>query len=255
MKFPGWIRRVGDDFAVAALSDVGVAREENQDAFGVFEEQTANGAKERLLVVADGMGGHARGGEASTMAVDELKSAFFAERGSPANERLAAAIERANQEVLAHSRRFDDGEMMGTTLTALAVVDGAFWIGHVGDSRAYRIDAANMAQLTRDHTFINEMIREGILTEEEAKRDPRRHSLVQAVGIEENIRPDIFQLEDPESGSRFLLCSDGLAVVAEPEIAAAVRGNDFQQACEVLVEAANRMGGPDNVTVIVAGVR
>ena len=180
--------------------------------------------------------------------------AFFGESSDEPNVRLMRAFELANERIYDQSQRYGEGTAMGTTCTALAVSGGRFWIGHVGDSRAYRIDKQNMTQLTQDHTYVNELLQEGILTESEAMRDPRRHNLVRAMGINPSIDPDILEIPKPDSGERILICSDGLAVVSLEKIATVIRSNDVQTACDELVKLANQQGGPDNITVVVVEV-
>lgn len=254
MKFPRWKNRSGKTFAVGSQTHVGITRTENQDSLGVFTFDASKGSREQLFVVADGMGGHERGSEASTMAVEILRKAFFGDSSAELNVRLTRVFELANERIYDQSQRYGEGTAMGTTCTALAVSCDQFWIGHVGDSRAYRIEKEKMIQLTNDHTFVNELLREGILTEAETLNDPRRHNLVQAMGITPSIDPDIFQVPKPESGERLLICSDGLAVVSAEKIAEVVRTNDVQTACDELIKLANQQGGPDNISVVVIEV-
>ena len=144
---------------------------------------------------------------------------------------------------------------MGTTCTALVLTptpDGAeALLAHVGDSQAYRITEAGAEMLSRDHTVAEEMHASGVLTAEEAARHPRRHALTRSLGISAEVEPDVLRLGPAAAGTRFVLCSDGLAEVAPDEIAEAVRRYDAQEAAQWLVALANSRGGRDNVTVVV----
>lgn len=251
MKFPKWRNKSDSPFSVGSQTDVGVTRSENQDACGVFSDGSDNEKLERLFVVADGMGGHEHGREASSMAVDVLKNSFFDGSSDETDQRLLRAFKLANETIYDHSQRFGEGTAMGTTCTAMAICNDRFWIAHVGDSRTYRIDDDGMVQITEDHTFINELLREGVLSEEAALTDPRRHNLVKAMGIGPYVDPDVFEIPKPDSGTRFLICSDGLAVVPADTIASVVKSGDVQTACDELIRRANEQGGPDNITVVV----
>ncbi|GIV60322.1 Stp1/IreP family PP2C-type Ser/Thr phosphatase [Rhodocaloribacter litoris] len=238
---------------VGACSDVGRVRTENQDAYGCFP--AGEEAGERLFVVADGMGGHAHGREASHLAVEVIREVYFAGRRGPAGERLRRALEQANARVYARAQQGSTGpERMGTTCTAL-VLDGEHaHMAHVGDSRAYRIDARGIRQLTRDHTFVNELVGQGILTPDEAQHHPRRHALTRALGIQPTLQVDVLENLPVQERQTFVLCTDGLAPVSEAEIREVVEALPPQEASEKLVRMANERGGPDNVTVLVVAV-
>jgi len=232
----------------AALTDVGRVRSSNQDAWGEFED--ADGL--RLLVVADGMGGH-RGGEAASRIAVETIGSVFRRTGDGAEQRLRQAFEEANQEV--HRRAQEEPSLagMGTTGVALLLDGGAgAFVAHVGDSRAYRLRAGRLERLTADHSLVAELQRRGLLSEEEAATHPRRNEILRSLGIASDVEVDVAAL-DVEAGDRFLLCSDGLCgVVPEPEIAQVLAGSEPPEAARRLVELANAHGGPDNVTVAIA---
>jgi serine/threonine protein phosphatase PrpC len=253
LKFPKWLNKSGNPFSVGSKSDVGRVRSETQDSFGVFPPEVNGELVDRLFVVADGMGGHQHGSQASAMAVETLGKAFIGHVEGDVSERLLRVFNLANDRIFQHSQQLGPGESMGTTCSVVAMVNGHFWIGHVGDSRIYLVDQKQITQLTEDHTLVNELVREGILTEEEAQVDPRKHSLLQAMGVADAIRPDVFEIPTLQSGERLVICSDGLAVVSDDVIGKIVRENDAQKACDELVNLANRQGGPDNVTVVVLG--
>ncbi len=239
---------------VGAYSDVGQVRTENQDSYGHYPEAPGRETKERLFIVADGMGGHARGEEASSMAVEALNKTFFSGNQWSVGERLRKGFEEANARVYALATAGFAPETMGTTCTAMALVNGHVHMAHVGDSRAYRIDAMGMEQLTRDHTLVEELRRQGVLTEDEARNHPRRHALTRALGIQPTLEVDILEAMPIVTPQRFLLCSDGLAPVSEDEIRDVVLTHPPQEAAERLVQMANQRGGPDNITVVIVAI-
>jgi protein phosphatase len=230
-------------------------RSENQDAFGCFPEQLVNGQGDRLFIVADGMGGHAGGREASRIAVKEVPGAFFDGGGRSPQDRLRSAFNLANERIYDKAHSEEGYERMGTTCTALAVTEGQICIAHVGDTRAYRIANDVIEQLTHDHTLVEEMRREGVITADEARVHPRRNTLTRALGVEPSLEVDVYDVGAMSSNDRFVLCSDGLASVAGDEMKQIVLGSDPQEATEKLVALANERGGHDNVTVVVIHVK
>ncbi len=242
------------DVRFGARSDVGRVRTENQDHYGRFPE-AGDCRDDCLFVVADGMGGHDEGGWASRVTVEVLGEAYFAQPEVAVADRLRAAIVAANHEVFEWAHAGGAARKMGTTCTALALVGGEAWLAHVGDSRAYRIGEARIEQLSQDHTLVDALRREGVLTEAEAERHPQRHALTRAVGVEPDVEVDVQRLDPPRSGDRFLLCSDGLARVTDAEVRDLVRADAPQAAADRLVALANERGGHDNVTVVIVEVR
>ena len=235
-----------------ACSDVGRMRTENQDAYGQFLREDG---EERLFVVADGMGGHRHGREASTEALRVVSETYFRDPASDVKERLERAFQAANTHVNERGNAEQSTEKMGTTCTALVLTDGRQAVlGHVGDSRGYRLREAALEQLTRDHTAVAEMQREGVLTQAEAKDHPRRHVLSRALGVKPALDIDVFDVETPRPGDRFLLCTDGLLSLPEREIEHAMRTQDPQAACEALVQQANQRDGSDNLTVLLVAL-
>jgi serine/threonine protein phosphatase PrpC len=224
----------------AVRSDIGRLRQRNEDAYLV---------KDSLFVVADGMGGHRGGDVASALALETIES------GAPDDVTLQGLVEdikRANQAVLERGEADRNLRGMGTTITALLVEDGRAHVAHVGDSRAYLLREGSLQQLTEDHTLVQRMVREGRLTEDEAAHHPQRSVLTRALGVEEEVPVDELTL-DVHSGDRLLLCTDGLTTMIDrgriQKILA--REVDPQAACDKLIDAANRAGGDDNITVIV----
>jgi len=235
----------------ASLTDVGLRRATNQDSFGEFERAAGT----RLWVVADGMGGHRGGETASRVAVETMGRVFGdAAEGTTPPDLLRAAFERANAEVHGLARRTPELAGMGTTGVALLLHDAAAWVGHVGDSRAYRMRGGRLEALTQDHSLVAELQRRGFVTAEEAAVHPRRNEVLRSIGIEPEVEVDLTALA-VEPGDRFLLCSDGLCgVVPDDEIAPVLSSETPEHAARRLVDLAIARGAPDNVTVQVVAV-
>jgi protein phosphatase len=218
-----------------------LTRERNEDCAAARPERG-------IFAVADGMGGHVGGDVASRVAVEAALEALEA---SPVLDldSLAHAIRRANRAVLEEaSRRRLWG--MGTTLTLACVAPGAVRIAHVGDSRAYLLQARRVTRLTTDQTLVEQLVQQGILPRARAHRHPERHVLAQALGMESEIRPELLQTELP-GGARLLLSTDGLHdQVGEPELAELASAPDLAACADALIRAANRSGGLDNATVL-----
>ncbi len=231
----------------AARSDVGLIRANNQDSAY---------AGPHLLVIADGMGGHAGGDIASSLAVAELAALDGESIGSPeAQSRLAHAISAANARLLDRVAADPVLAGMGTTVTAMLRAGNRLILAHIGDSRAYRLREGEFAQVTNDHTYVQRLVAEGSITAEEAEQHPQRSVLMRVLTGEHGDEPDL-QVSEGRPGDRWLLCSDGLSgVVSSDTIAATLgAGDDPAATAQRLVQLALRAGGPDNVTVIVADV-
>lgn len=217
-------------------------RTSNQDCFG--ERERAHG---HWFVVADGMGGHAGGETASRLAVETIVAG---EGGGPeVQERLHQAFVAANAKI--HQSAQDDARLagMGTTAVALAFEGGRGWIANVGDSRAYRLRAGTLEPVSEDHSVVAEFVRRGYITAEQARTHPRRNELLRSLGTSAEVEVDVDPV-DAAAGDIFLLCSDGLyGVVEDDQIAEILRAENAAEAAEALIEAANRAGGPDNITV------
>jgi protein phosphatase len=227
--------------AYARASDTGKKRRRNEDSYVVAPP---------LFAVADGMGGAQAGEVASKLAAAALKETH--PEGASDAEKVTALIQEANRRVYerAHSDPATSG--MGTTMT-VAIVDGdRVTIGHVGDSRAYVVRGGELEQLTEDHSLVNELLKSGKLSREEAETHPQRSVITRAVGTDPDVDVDAFTVEAGE-GDVFLLCSDGLTdMVADSDILDVVEKHrdDLDRATKALVSAANRGGGEDNITVI-----
>jgi len=225
---------------VGATTDVGQVRDGNEDRFLVEVGL-------RLFAVADGMGGHRAGEVASTTAVEALRTAVA--QGRPLDE----AILEANRSVFEKAAGDDALSGMGTTLTAIAVgSEHAVVVGHVGDSRAYLERDGELSQITDDHSLVEEMVREGRITPDQALVHPQRSIITRALGIDADIAVDLYPVE-LQAGDRLLICSDGLTTMIRPaDIARILRQQpDPQRAADALADAANAAGGEDNVTAVV----
>jgi len=225
-------------FKFGDRTDVGRGRPENEDSLLVDPD-------DGLYAVADGMGGHRAGEVASATAIDALKSAYLG------GQRLDQAVGAANAAVFAKAAEDASLRGMGTTLTAIALHDSTAELGHVGDSRAYLMRDGTVTQVTEDHSLVEQLVREGRLTPEEAQNHPQRAIITRALGIDADVAVDTYRI-DLEPGDRLMICSDGLTnMLSDDTIAQTLRRHaDPQQAADTLVDMANQAGGDDNITVI-----
>jgi PPM family protein phosphatase len=227
--------------AYSVASDTGRRRRRNEDNYVVAPP---------LFAVADGMGGAQAGEVASQLAASAL------EAGDPealeGTKRLDALIQEANRRIFDRASTDPTASGMGTTMTVALVEGMTVAIGHVGDSRAYLVRGEQMEQLTEDHSLVNELLKTGKLSEEEAQVHPQRSVITRAVGTDPDVDVDVFTIE-AEEGDIFLICSDGLSDMVEDEqILELVHANrdDLDKAVKALVSAANRGGGEDNITAV-----
>jgi PPM family protein phosphatase len=242
---------------VVLRTDVGLVRSENQD-FGILNmpDDPVPDDGPRLMMVADGMGGHRGGATASRLAANTVKQEFF--NHSSAGEDLAAtlkaAFEQANATVFSEAQRNPDLRGMGTTGSALVIRDGRAFFAHVGDSRIYLVRDDTIRQLTDDHSLVASMVREGLLTPKEAETHPRRNVLQRSIGVANQVEVDISDSFAVQKGDTFILCSDGLhGLVKEDEIKEIAR-LPIEDAADKYVRLVLDRGAPDNVTVIIARV-
>lgn len=234
-------------FSYAARSDVGMVRKDNQDS---------GYAGPRLLVVTDGMGGHAGGDIASSTVISEIVDLDSdAVSAGEAPKRLADALASANSEIARIIETDPDLEGMGTTVTAIMRSRNKLFLAHIGDSRAYLARDGSLSQITRDHSFVQTLIDEGRITEEEASTHPQRSVVTRVLTGTDGDEPDIGARE-AQAGDRYLLCSDGLSgFVATDTIEEIVTsGRTPAETADELVALALKAGAPDNVTVVVADV-
>ena len=240
---PRSIEVVGD-------THVGQVRSVNQDAIGTFDLHDGAG---RLVMVADGMGGH-RGGEvASRMAVDCVRDVLLPSEPDPDN--LVDALHEANTRINRAGSEDRSLAGMGTTGVALLFADGGrAWVAHVGDSRAYRVSEGRIEALTDDHSVVGELVRLGRITAEEARHHPQRNEILRAIGTQEQVKVEINEV-DVLPGDRFLLCSDGLStLVTDSEIGDILTREPPERAVATLIDLANERGGSDNISVQIAAI-
>jgi PPM family protein phosphatase len=240
----------------ALRSDVGLVRSENQD-FGMCtspEEERESAPGGRLLIVADGMGGHRGGATASRLAAETVKAQYLGSDNADIPTVLRESLSRANARIYSEAQSNPDLRGMGTTTSVLAVKNHHGWLAHVGDSRIYLVRDGEIRQLTDDHSLVATMVREGLLTTAEAETHPRRNVLQRSMGVAEDVEIDVRGPIELREGDIFILCSDGLhGVVKEDEIREVAKLPIEAAADEYLRRALER-GAPDNVTVIVARV-
>lgn len=247
------------DIKASGKTDIGLVRKQNEDDF--FIDPPLG-----LLVVADGMGGHAAGRVASKMATNFMKRYYKRKAGKSSGQRgnqrgeysettdhLDAAIRTANKAVYEAAQKMPGLKGMGTTIAAAHVEGNRLSIAHIGDSRVYLIRAGNIEQLTDDHSVVYEQVKRELITKEEAQKSEIKNILTRALGISAEAETDLAEM-NVSPGDILLLCTDGLSNMVDDETLLTVVNatNDPALACEQLVSMANANGGRDNITVVVA---
>ena len=237
---------------IFAKTDIGKVREQNQDYFYISEETE----EPKIYILADGMGGYKGGEVASKLATESVKKYIqnnFAEIAKEKEEILKLikdAVEYANMVVYEKSKEVTELEGMGTTLEVCIIYNNKAYIGHVGDSRIYRIRKDVIRKLTKDHSYVQKLVEDKKITREEAKTHPKKNMLMKALGCTPYVEPDI-RARNFEKGDIFIMCSDGLTnMVEESRIYSLVR-QDINSAADKLINEANMAGGIDNITVII----
>lgn len=236
---------------IVAKTDIGIVRSSNQDSYAAGELP----GSVAWAVVCDGMGGAAGGNVASSTAVkiisERISSSYRVGMSSNSiRNMLTSAIAAANISVFDISKSNDELSGMGTTVVTAVVIDEMVCIAHAGDSRAYILSNGKLRQLTKDHSFVQEMVDNGRLTPDEAKDDPRKNIITRALGVGEELRIDFIE-ETINPNDVLLLCTDGLTNYIEPEeIYELTNDGKFYEYAERLVGRANKNGGGDNITVV-----
>jgi len=238
-------------FSCAGRTDVGIVRSGNEDNYLMIPDRA-------LFIVADGMGGHAAGEVASEMAVRIIARAVGAVEGEDdraAADRLRHAIREANAAIFERTLTEHDKRGMGTTATALLLHGRRYLIGQVGDSRAYLLRNGTLAQLTKDHSYVQEQVDAGYLSAEEARTHPYSNVITRCVGANDDVAPDTY-VGTVRTGDLFLLASDGLTgMLDDPELHRVLESTDDPQVLvDTLVAEANRLGGLDNITAIIVRI-
>lgn len=243
---------------VSVRSDVGLVRQTNQDSYRheVFGSDEWTGGSVRLFAVADGMGGYRAGEVASRLALETVTEEIgrAVDTGEPLEAALEEAMTAANRRVVKRGLTDPECAGMGTTVTVAVVSAGLLHVGHVGDSRAYIVRGGRLDQITRDHSLVAELVRNGDLTEAEAQMHPQRNILTQAFGSDLRVKADA-SARPLQDGDLIMLCTDGLtAAVPQAEIEQVLaKAGSLDEATARLVALANERGGFDNVTVLLAG--
>jgi protein phosphatase len=229
----------GRRLRVTSRTDVGLVRKNNQDAVILGQG---------LMGVADGMGGHKGGEVASAGARDGLLHAL--EGKEPALETLENAVREVNRSLWEQQKEEESLSGMGTTLSVMWAAEEQMLLAHVGDSRIYLMREGKLRQVTRDHSMVADMVRRGLLTEEQAAVHPMRNYITRAVGTEPTVQADLYALER-QAGDRWLVCSDGLhGLVAKEELERLMAVEDLEEAADEMMRLALDRGGRDNITLV-----
>lgn len=237
----------------ACLSDVGLHRADNEDSYLYWEPDSEDEfrLKGRLAIVADGMGGYEGGQEASRLAVETVRQIYDRDFDGNPKSTLTTCFRSAHEEIQRFAFEHPQFRGMGTTCTAVAIIQRQLFFAHVGDSRLYLVRADSISRLTRDHSYVGRLVETGIVRSEDAESHPQRHILTAALGSGPEIVPDVS--DRPlvlEGGDMLILCTDGLwSLVGDQEIARLARAHSPADACLKLVRMALERGGPDNVTL------
>lgn len=232
----------------SARTDVGRTRDHNEDDFGVGEGAGVDQYGE-LLVVCDGMGGHAAGEIASRLGVETILSTYYSDSSPDRVDVLRRAFERANERIHAEGRG-----AMGTTGVAALFYQGMLHVANVGDSRAYLIRNDDICQISRDHSLVGEQVAAGVITADQAKSSYYRNVITRALGYQSDVQVDLFHIP-LQVGDTIVLCSDGLhGLVSDEEIRIIARSMPLADAVDRLIDLANERGGTDNITTIIAHV-
>lgn len=243
--------------AGAMLTHPGLVRRNNEDVVAcvIPGEGTIAAGRGVLALVADGMGGHAAGEVAAAIAADTVRRLYYEREGSPGGV-LKAAFAAADEAIRRRGRSDPACAGMGTTCTALALREDAAFLAHIGDSRAYLLRAGRLRQISEDHSLVARLVREGVLTREQAARSPQRHVILRALGTMPAAEPAVWSQGLPLcAGDVFVLCSDGLSDLVDDRAIGEIAGRLAPAgACAALIEAALAAGGIDNVAVGVLAI-
>ena len=238
----------------ASLSDIGLQRANNEDSYLYWEPDSDEEfrRKGRLAIVADGMGGYDGGQEASRIAVETVRHIYDRDFRDDPQQALISGFESAHTCIHRYAMEHPEFRGMGTTCTALSIVEDRLYFAHIGDSRLYLFRRENITRLTRDHSYVGRLVESGIVRSEDAESHPQRHILTAALGSGRAVAPhtpgEPVRLED---GDTLVLCTDGLwGVVSDADLARISTSNTPAEACAQLIRTALERGAPDNVTVL-----
>jgi PPM family protein phosphatase len=246
--------RVRSGIELAALSDVGCQRANNEDRYSYWEPADDQQflLKGRLAIVADGMGGYEGGQEASRIAVEVIEELYANAVAGDPRSWLVSSFQMAHNRIQDYAVKYPDLHGMGTTCTAIALLDHQLYFAHVGDSRLYLVRDSSISRLTHDHSYVTRLVDNGIIRPDEAESHPQRHILTAALGAGNSVTPD--SPPEPvslEAADMLVLCTDGMwGLLSDHEILELATGkNNVEDISKALVEAAKKRGGPDNITV------
>jgi protein phosphatase len=238
---------------LAGMSDIGCQRENNEDQYAYWEpaDDEEFARKGRLAIVADGMGGHEGGQEASRIAVEAIREVFAETPGGDPQSLLVTGFQTAHVRILKFADRHPELHGMGTTATAIALVGHQLFYAHVGDSRLYLVRGADISRMTHDHSYVGRLVENGVISSAEAETHPQRHILTAALGAGGEVSPETPQQAiELQKGDVLVLCTDGLwSLISEDEIQNVVAGGKPREACQALIKMVKDRGGPDNITV------
>lgn len=245
-------KRRGEKMKAVFMTDRGKVRLHNEDNGGIF----ANPHGQRLAIVADGMGGHRAGDVASDMTTNHLKGLWEASSrihtAEEAEDWLKVSVLEVNKQLFQHSLNHSECEGMGTTIVAAICTDLFATVVNIGDSRCYLMNESGFKQLTEDHSLVNELVRSGQISREDAEHHPRKNVLLRALGTEENVEMDLKTIIF-EEGDVLLLCSDGLSnKVSQDEMESIITTeSSLEEKAEEFIKRANQNGGEDNITLAI----
>lgn len=237
---------------VFAKSDIGKVRELNQDYYYISQESD----EPKIYILADGMGGYKGGEIASRLATETVKQYILNNFSTTVKEKeeilklIHNAVEYANMVVYEKAKENPELEGMGTTLEVCLIYNNKAYIGHIGDSRIYRIRKEVIRKLTKDHSYVQKLLEDKKITRDEAKTHPKKNMLTKALGCTPYVEPDL-RARNFEKGDIFIICSDGLTNMVEEQRIYELARENVETAAEKLVSEANEAGGFDNITVII----
>ncbi len=243
------------DYRAFAATDIGNVRKTNEDEvlFVRPHDTTIRRDKGVLGIVADGMGGHNCGEVAARMAVETISEQFFTSKGDDLLKGLAKAVDKANGNIFGLAQSDATHKGMGTTCVVAALRGKELCLAHVGDSRAYKVSARGISQLTKDHTYVQSLFDQGIISEEEKDSHPEKNYITKALGTRKQVIPDVFRVPALfESDDRLLLCTDGLYdYLSAEEIYGIVLREKPSEAARIMIEMAKNRGGHDNMSLLI----
>lgn len=236
-----------------ARTDVGSKRAVNQDY--MYCSENSVGSFRNLFIVADGMGGHKAGDYASKLCVEQMVQSIEKSEHKTPVSLFEEAVDAANGAVYSESQEHEEYDGMGTTLVACTMQEDTLYVANIGDSRLYLLRDDDIMQITEDHSLVEEMVKQGNITESEARVHPQKNIITRAVGIDQSVQADFFEVEIYPDDI-IMLCSDGLSNMIEDEDMEYIvkHSESLQDAGETLVARANENGGSDNITVVLAKV-